>query len=686
MSAKNTSKRTNLTGDMWMRPLRSIERACPETRLWLIWATALGVLLAGCMTEGPESLLNSALPGIAGPPEITSIIPESGPAEGGTKVAIWGKNLTPGTAVLFGEQAALSVECVNESLIEVTTPPRDPGAVSITLVDPLGREAATGSSFTYEDQGGPTQSVQPVITSIEPSQGPAEGGTLVTIHGSGFVSGMEVAFDGIVASNIMVVNDRMITGVTPPHLVGEAQVTVRIPDGRDVSPVVLPFVYVLDLDSDGDGLSDAEEVAGWSIAVDLYGFGTDDPLGLVYIAVFSDPEEADSDFDGLTDYEEYLIGSDPLDKDTDKDGLGDMEEIDRWWTSPVSVDTDGDANGTSDDLPPNASLFDGAELKIDFDNDPTHTPAIDATSPTSADTDGDGRADSEELGHSFFSPVIADLPALELEVVDEIDVRLDVEYAEEQGKTTEYGTSFSQATTTTESWHTGGTLKTTVGASLMVGAEGGVPNGCSAKTEATLSLEMSYSQEWQVGGEKSEEMRSEYSEMEAKSVTHTESAASGSISTGIVLTNTGPVSFYLTDLGMTVRLFERAVDPDDPLFAGSFKTLATLVPALGDGFTLAPGQSTPVLQVQAEDVNTDRIKDLLRDPHALHLEQAYYELQTDHAGVHRHDHGRFRRPRVAQVPLRHQRQPQSGRQPDGGAPGRRPQPARCRVPNRDAVR
>ena len=129
--------------------------------------------------------------------------------------------------------------------------------------------------------------------------------------------------------------------------------------------------------------------------------------------------------------------------------------------------------------------------------------------------------------------------------------------------------------------------------------------------------------------EKSEEMRNEYSEMEAKSITHTETAASGSISTGIILNNTGPVSFHLTDLGMTVRLFERAIDPDDPLFAGSFKTVATLVPVLGDGYTLAPGQSTPVLQVQAEDVNTDRIKDLLRDPHALHLEQAYYELETE---------------------------------------------------------
>ena len=58
------------------------------------------------------------------------------------------------------------------------------------------------------------------------------------------------------------------------------------------------------LDSDGDGLTDAEEVA----------------LG-------TDPNDADSDDDGLSDGEEVALGTDPNDPDSDGDGVSDGEEV-----------------------------------------------------------------------------------------------------------------------------------------------------------------------------------------------------------------------------------------------------------------------------------------------------------------------------------------------------------------------
>jgi hypothetical protein len=572
MSAKNTDNPSYLTKAVRSRSMRSTARAYFPRYLWLGCAAALALCLAGCPTpEAAESLLDSALP----------------------------------------------------------TAPPEPGNASVPPVDPPDGKA-------------PTPLTQLAITSIEPAQGPTGGGTRVTIRGSGFVSGTAVSFGDAPASNIAVLDGGVITAMTPAHPEGEVPVLLERPDGnalrgnQQFSYVLLRPVctdYDPTIDTDEDGLADGFEICGWRIAVDLYGFGTDDPAGLHYYTVYGDPENPDTDNDGLSDYDEYLIGSDPDDDDTDRDGLKDAEEVTRWLTSPVSVDSDGDANGDNDALPPNASLFDGAELKIDFENDPNHTPAIDATSPIMADTDGDGRSDYEELDHAFLSPVIADLPALELEVVDQIDVLLNVEYAEEAGTSTEYGTSFSRATTNSQHWYTGGTQQVGMGTSVTVGAkaEAGFPGGVKAEAyaEATVSMEVSYSEEWQVGGEKSEELRNESSRLEAKSRTHTETVSSGEISTGIVLTNTGPVSYRLTDLGMTVRLFERGIDPDDPLYVGSFKTVATLIPALGEnGFTLAPGQSTPVLQVQAQNVNVDRVKDFLRDPHALHLEQAYFEMET----------------------------------------------------------
>jgi hypothetical protein len=73
-----------------------------------------------------------------------------------------------------------------------------------------------------------------------------------------------------------------------------------------------------DVDSDGDGLLDSEEVA----------FG-------------SDPQNPDSDGDGLQDAEEKEKGTNPMNSDSDGDGLGDFEES-QGTTDPLVSDTDGD--------------------------------------------------------------------------------------------------------------------------------------------------------------------------------------------------------------------------------------------------------------------------------------------------------------------------------------------------------
>ncbi|MBI2439911.1 MAG: OmpA family protein [Lentisphaerae bacterium] len=88
------------------------------------------------------------------------------------------------------------------------------------------------------------------------------------------------------------------------------------------------------LDSDADGLSDEEERA----------------LG-------TDPNNPDTDGDGLTDGEEVKIyKTDPLNPDTDYDGLNDGEEIHKYKTNPLVRDTD------------KGGVADGHEVKEDSTN------------------------------------------------------------------------------------------------------------------------------------------------------------------------------------------------------------------------------------------------------------------------------------------------------------------------------
>ena len=185
-------------------------------------------------------------------------------------------------------------------------------------------------------------------------------------------------------------------------------------------------------DSDTDGIGDGIEISGifpdctWinpitEITCDFNGDGEvnqddgTDPLeydsdgGLVGDGVEiyvdesnplddsdDDTSDLDQDGDGLTDGQEYVLGTDETNPDSDGDGLEDGDEINNLTSNPLDVDTDGD--GLDDGLEVNTY---GTNLtRIDSDGDGLSDGDevnIYGTDPTNTDTDDDGLSDSEEL-------------------------------------------------------------------------------------------------------------------------------------------------------------------------------------------------------------------------------------------------------------------------------------------------
>lgn len=71
----------------------------------------------------------------------------------------------------------------------------------------------------------------PAITTLTPTTGSTGGGTLLTIYGSGFLSGAYVSVGGVLSPSVTVQSSSQLTALTPPGVAGAVQVVVINPDG-----------------------------------------------------------------------------------------------------------------------------------------------------------------------------------------------------------------------------------------------------------------------------------------------------------------------------------------------------------------------------------------------------------------------------------------------------------------------
>lgn len=108
---------------------------------------------------------------------------------------------------------------------------------SCTLTYTPGSTVVTQTSFPI--QGSNTNAVTAAIqidsgitiSAVNPSSGPASGGTGVTLTGSGFTGATSLTFGGTPATSLNVVNSTTVTAVTPAHATGAVDVVITTPSG-----------------------------------------------------------------------------------------------------------------------------------------------------------------------------------------------------------------------------------------------------------------------------------------------------------------------------------------------------------------------------------------------------------------------------------------------------------------------
>jgi len=152
-------------------------------------------------------------------PGVTVVSPCSGPAAGGTSVTVTGLNFTGATAVSFGGVAATEFTVNSAKSITARAPTHAAGTVDVTVTTPAGMSpASAGDKFTYI--------AAPVVTQVSPKKGPAAGGSMVTITGTGFSEASAVSFGSTPAKSFTIKSATSILAESPPHASGTVDVTV----------------------------------------------------------------------------------------------------------------------------------------------------------------------------------------------------------------------------------------------------------------------------------------------------------------------------------------------------------------------------------------------------------------------------------------------------------------------------
>ena len=167
-------------------------------------------------------------------PTVTKVTPAEGPLAGGTKVTITGTGFTAGSTVSFGATKAKASTFISATELSAESP-AGAATVNVTVTSAGGTSATSAADdFTYASA--------PVVSSVEPAEGPAVGKTKVTVKGSGFTSVSAVRFGGTAGTALKVESPTVLT-IESPLGTGTVAITIEAAGGTSKAGAGDLFTY-----------------------------------------------------------------------------------------------------------------------------------------------------------------------------------------------------------------------------------------------------------------------------------------------------------------------------------------------------------------------------------------------------------------------------------------------------------
>jgi len=175
---------------------------------------------------------------------VSAVTPPNGTANGATSVTIAGDGFQAGARVTFGDSTTPNITVIDGTRLTVVTPAHTPGPVDVIVTNLDGKSVRVAEAFTYLAPLGPP----PVVTSISESVGSTGGGATIVLSGTGFMTGANVTFNGVIGHAGMLPTAFLYEGSlyveSPPHVPGLVDLVVTNPDGQSTR-VANGYTYVL---------------------------------------------------------------------------------------------------------------------------------------------------------------------------------------------------------------------------------------------------------------------------------------------------------------------------------------------------------------------------------------------------------------------------------------------------------
>ncbi|TMR89476.1 IPT/TIG domain-containing protein [Nonomuraea basaltis] len=165
-------------------------------------------------------------------PVIAALTPNTSPQAGGTNVTITGSGFTGATQVRFGTLTSTFAVISGSQLTASVPAAAGSGPVLVTVTTPGG--TSNPAPLCY------LAAIAPVVTDIDPSQGPLAGGNIATITGSGFAGATQVRF-GALTSTFTVISGSQVNATAPAGS-GTVPITVVTPGGSSAGDVFYSYV------------------------------------------------------------------------------------------------------------------------------------------------------------------------------------------------------------------------------------------------------------------------------------------------------------------------------------------------------------------------------------------------------------------------------------------------------------